>query len=126
MSIQLETGLYVSHIRCADRMPFLPPNQQRQSTEGSNCNTTNYHIIYRIQFLALAETGFHLSALCTQTLGTLQHTRWTQMALNCYVMQHTKNFVVSPASTHNFTWMQKRTQHIKEQLTDTGAAGHGL
>ena len=26
------------HLVITDRMPFLPPNQQRQSTEGSGCN----------------------------------------------------------------------------------------
>jgi len=35
------------------RMPFLPPNQQRQSTEGNNLGSGNNLVITGIVFFAL-------------------------------------------------------------------------
>ena len=44
------------------RMPFLSPNQQRQSTEGSECCTN--HIITRIS-IQTAELAFSGTGLCS-------------------------------------------------------------
>jgi len=53
--------LHHQHIFFTGRMPFLPPNQQRQSTEGIICD--KLHIInsmkYTYQILLQADTTKH-------------------------------------------------------------------
>ena len=58
------------------RMPFLPPNQQRQSTEGTTCSTRRQNEKHTFSLIQLSMPVSFLTILLTYTRNTHTH-MWT-------------------------------------------------
>jgi len=82
------------------RMPFLPPNQQRQSTEGKNAiiqmkwNTQNHKVLSR------AHVYLHHGAGCYQQTAGVSPFTFKKFAYSClvkyiYILNFTKNQLIT-------------------------------